>query len=217
MGKKPEDFDEYQLAEYLAGNLSAVERSQVSAYLAGDASARELLSMAGEAMDAASAPETESRKRRQGVRTRPPFMLQSQRSLMRLVVGLVVLTIALGFALFLHILEDMVPGTPDVPSIEVQWTPILRSDHFSISWSAVEGADAYVVVVMDPTSEHLVARIETDNTSIPNLFDRPVNEAALTRSSIPRSGEILDLWISAFDHRGNLLRRSDRIPFVAEP
>jgi len=217
MAKRPEDLDEYRLAEYLAGDLSPVERSSISAYLADDASARELLSMAGEAMDAASSSETDARKRRQGVRKRPPFMLQSQRSVMRLVIGLIVLTITFGFALFLHILEELAPTrTPDVPSIEVQWTPVLRSDHFSISWSAVEGAEAYVVVVMDPTSEHMVARIETSETSIPDLFDRPVNETALTKK-IPRSGEIMDLWISAFDRRGNLLRRSDRIPFVTDP
>jgi len=219
MPPRQEPIDEYILAEYLAGDLSPKERNSVSAYLAGDMGARELLSMAGEAMDAAetSGPDSVRRGNRRLTR-RPDSELRSLQWLVRLTILLCVLTTSFGATLIVHLVQNVFPhrGANDVPSIEIEWTPILRSDHFSVSWSVVEGAEAYVVIIMDPTSERLIARLETDATSIGDLFSRPNNEGALPTHAIPRSGEILDIWVSAFDARGNLLRRSDRIPFVAE-
>ena len=235
MARKPDHIDEYLLADYLAGDLSPAQRDRCSAYLAGDGSARELLSMAGEAMDAAELPGTKSDtlrdskpdsqsmaqedlwKRREGVRSRPPFQTRHMRMLMSLTVVLAILTSLFGVALVFHLSENGLPDQANtIPTIDVGWTPILDSDHFGVAWSGVDRAATYVVIVMDPSSERLVARIETSSTSINELFGQPNNEVKLRNNEIPRSGEILDLWISAFDMRGQLLRRSDRIPFLVK-
>jgi len=219
MAKNLDRIDEYRLADYLAGELSPDDRTAVSAYLAKDASARELLSMAGEALDAAGgdgAPEP--RKRRPGVKSRPPFQTPSYRTLVRIIVVLCGLTITFGLVLLAHVVEsDRGATVQEGPSIDVNWSPILRSDQFGISWSAVNGAAAYVLIIMEPASEKMLVRLETTSTFVADVFDHPDNETALSARSVPRSGEILDLWISAFDTRGNLMRRSDRISVVASP
>ncbi|GMQ80984.1 MAG: hypothetical protein BMS9Abin05_0414 [Rhodothermia bacterium] len=209
MRRQQGKIDENILAGFLAGNLPSRLRNEIAAYLAQDESALELLGMAGEALDAAKneigdgyygVRESERRQRytssRQFVRVRRAT-LYTTAAVLTILVGLFLFTVLNNFVSARH---------PPVRSIGIVWRPVFGADQFGISWPAIDGAASYVVMVMDPSSEKLVLRVETTSTSISSLFDT-------SDSEVPPSGEVRELWISAFGVDGQLLRRSERIPF----
>lgn len=204
--------DENILAGYLAGDLPPRLMSEIASYLAKDESNMELLGMAREALNSANTGReygtSDVREtRRKQRRTKSPQFIPTGRASWYTVATLAIVFVGIYL---LSLLNGYTSSrSSSVPSVGIEWHPVIGTDHFSISWSSVMGAVSYVVVVMDPSKEKMVSRIETSSTSVPSLF-------SASDSEVPRSGEILELWIAAFSEDGQLLRRSERIPFTAD-
>ena len=165
--------------------------------------------MAGEALDAAKSESGDSyygvrESGRQQRYTSSRQFVRVRRATMYAMA--VLLTVLAGLFLFSLLSNFVSPRFSPVRSLGVAWQPVFGADQFGISWPGVDGAASYVVIVMDPSSEKLTSRIETTSTSISNVFDTH-------DSGVPPSGEVRELWISAFGDDGRLLRRSDRVPF----
>ena len=210
MDNKPDRIDENILAGYLSGDLPPRLRSEIAAYLATDDSALELLGMAGEALNAAD-PEAQSKRNKRSSRrnqraTPAPQYIRSSRATLFTITA--VLLVLAGVYLVEQLVNYSSARPTEIQTVEISWSPVISTNRFGLSWASVEDASTYVVLIMDPTNEDLVSRIETTFSSIPNLLSAMDTE-------VPRAGQIMELWIAAFDDNGNLLRRSDRIPFSA--
>lgn len=213
-------IDEHTLAAFIAGTLPKHRRDEVVTYLAGNSDARELLQMAYEALEAAQDAEVEGTRRSPLSRRRgdiPSSKRDRTAAPRRFVQGAgryvaaTVIVFAIGIVLRLAFgpptdaLRSPLPSEAGALRVQVD-----LADAPALSWSAVENAYQYRIVVWDPTEAQVVGQYQTREADLG--AEHPV--VTDLREKL-RSGDPYTLRIDAIDAQNRLIRSSETLSFMA--
>ncbi|GEM_PF-916032 len=216
MPRHLEHADEYILAAFLAGDLPASLRKEIASYIAENDSARDLLSMAQQAMEISESgdgstyvspdvPTPVSPKRISRRRIEPPVIgVGSLWKVTALFAGAVlILTITVAILA----MDSTRPGSLSGG----EWIPSVSAEQLNLSWEAKDDAVMYQILVMDPATgeARVLSGTNQTNYSISAASGLEPTENGLT------VGVEYRMWILAFDENGDILSRSDPIPFLA--
>ncbi len=219
MDRKARPIDEYTLAAYLSGTLSAEQRREVAAYLANHADARELLCMAYQALEESGeacytpvperSDETAVKKGllRQVV-LRPKLHV---RRLARFsAAAVIIFTVGLGLRLSAGPPIDTVRSGS--PSDTIELVVNASQEVLRFEWSPVEGAYQYRVVVWDP----LQAAIVTAETVQSTRLSRESDFISKLDSKLVQ-GRTYQFRVDAVDAQNRLIRSSSPVDFNLKP
>lgn len=185
MNRADSTFDEYTLAAFMAGSLSAERRQEVLTYLAENAEARELLALAQQALETAeddtplpfevppvpqakpepvAAPIAPAHDRGPRVQDRSARRFTWKR--MSRYAGVFVVVFALGATLRLLIGPEATEGPVMRDAAEtLALAPTVEQD-LTLQWNAIEDAYQYEIVIFDVSASEVVAEHETKNNRL---------------------------------------------------
>jgi len=216
MSRHLEHADEYILAAFLAGDLPSSLRKEIASYIAESDSARDLLKMAQQAMDVSEtgdgspyvspdAPKLASPQRVSRRRVESPGIGMS--SLWKVTALFAGAVLILTITVAILVMDETGPGS----IADGNWVPSVSAEQLHFSWEANDDAVMYQVLVMDPSTGEARVLSGTNQThySISAASGLEPRETPLT------AGVEYRMWILAFDENGDILSRSDSIPFLA--
>lgn len=211
-------IDEHTLAAFIAGTLPKSRREEVITFLAGNSDACELLQMAYDALEAAH----DANLRRVVQSTEPGIRAgthsrHSGRAAAKssphpgagrhVAAAAIVFTIGMVLRIAFGPPTDAMPSSFPIDSENLQ-VEIRLAEGPTITWSALDNAYAYRIVVSDLASAGNVGRYETRKSEIRR--GHPVVTDLRTKL---QQGQTYTLRIDAVDARNRLIRSSDTIEF----
>lgn len=213
-------IDEHTLAAFIAGTLPKNRRDEVITYLAGNSDAREVLQMAYDALETAQdstlyaeGPSSPA-KQRTGTPPRRGDRASGTSDFLR-GAGRYVAATMIVFAIGIVLRLAFGPPTDALRSPLSRESEILRvqvdaAAGPSFTWSAVENAYLYRIVVWDPSAARVVGQYETRDSDLG--AGNPIVDDLATKLG---SGDPYTLRIDAIDAQNRLIRSSETVEFVA--